>query len=114
MELERPVGLEAEAQTQLCAESECYDLERMLGEMMLLEDHWEDIVHILDTEREEEEQGEPHCQVRPYPCIESWYYMRTGLKAVRDERFAAVAWALDSDIEGSQAAPYCHKACPLG
>ena len=65
-ELGRLVGLEAEAQTQLCAGFACYELERMAEE-----DHLEHIVHILDTEREEE-QGEPHCQVRPYPGIESW------------------------------------------
>jgi len=114
-ELERPVGLEAEAQTQLIAEPESYDLEKMLGKMRLKEEHLGDIGHILGTEiKEEEEQGETRHQARPCSSIESLYYKRTGLKAVRDEHFADVAWALDFGIEGSRVVLYCHKACPLG
>lgn len=116
-ELGRPVSFEAEAQTQLIVEPECYDLEKMLGKMMLKEAYLADIGHILGTEikeEEEEEQGEPRHQARPCLSIESLWYKRTGLKAVRDEHSADVAWALDFGIEGSRIVARCHKARPLG
>lgn len=94
-ELGRPVGFEAEAQTQLIVEPECYDLEKMLGKMWSKEGHLADIGHILGTETREEEveeeQGEPRHQARPCLGIENLCCKRTGLKAVRDEHSADVA-----------------------